>query len=147
MKMRRKAVWNVNSTARGGGVAELLAALIPSDRGAGIDERWLVIEGSPEFFQVTKKIHMLLHGVSPDGSHLGAAERAEYERTTARNGAALVEVIKPGDVAILHDPQTAGLVPTLAAHGAKVIWRATVGVDRPTQMRGGAARLMTPYVA
>ncbi|HKB19216.1 MAG TPA: glycosyltransferase [Candidatus Dormibacteraeota bacterium] len=147
LKMRGRAVWNVNSTARGGGVAELLAALIPYDRGAGIDERWLVIEGSPEFFQVTKKIHMLLHGLSPDGSHLGAAERGEYERTTARNAAALVEVIKPDDVAILHDPQTAGLVPTLAAHGVKLIWRSHVGVDRPNEMVRAAWRFLTPYVA
>src|SRR5260370_4935141 len=147
LKMRGRAVWNVNSTARGGGVAELLAALIPYDRGAGIDERWLVIEGSPEFFQVTKKIHMLLHGLSPDGSHLGAAERGEHELTTARNSAALVEVIKPVDVAILHDPQTAGLVPTLAAHGVKLIWRSHVGVDRPNEMARAARRFLTPYGA
>src|SRR6266571_599511 len=44
-------LWNVNSTARGGGVAEMLASLVPYDRGAGIDERWAVVEGSPDFFQ------------------------------------------------------------------------------------------------
>src|SRR5260370_744554 len=77
----------------------------------------------------------------------GAGERGEYERTTARNAAALVEVIKPDDVAILHDPQTAGLVPTLAAHGVKLIWRSHVGVDRPNEMVRAAWRFLTPYVA
>src|SRR5262249_25842391 len=53
--LRGHTLWNVNSTARGGGVAELLASLIPYDRGSGVDERWVVIEGSPEFFDVTKR--------------------------------------------------------------------------------------------
>src|SRR4051812_9651594 len=82
-------LWNVNSTARGGGVAEMLASLVPYDRGAGIDERWAVIEGSPEFFGATKKIHTLLHGVQPDGGPLSAGERRNYEEGTARNLEAL----------------------------------------------------------
>src|SRR5438270_655244 len=59
VKLRGRVVWNVNSAGRGGGVAELLAALIPYDRSVGVDERWLVIDGTPEFFQVTKRVHML----------------------------------------------------------------------------------------
>ncbi|TMC54430.1 MAG: glycosyltransferase [Chloroflexi bacterium] len=145
-KLRGKVVWNVNSAGRGGGVAELLAALIPYDRSVGVDERWLVIEGSPDFFQVTKRIHMLLHGVSPDGSELSAAQRAEYEQTLEGNAAALVELMKPGDVAVLHDPQTAGLVPTLTGHGVKVIWRSHIGVDQPNDMVRTAWRFLTPYL-
>jgi len=146
VKLRGRVVWNVNSAGRGGGVAELLAALIPYDRSVGVDERWLVIDGTPEFFQVTKKVHMLLHGVSPDGSELSLAERAEYEETLGRNAAALVELMKPGDVAVLHDPQTAGLVPALTGHGVKVIWRSHVGVDQPNDMVRGAWRFLTPYL-
>src|SRR5256885_5903876 len=56
-RLRGRVVWSVNSTPRGGGVAELLASLIPYSRGAGIDERWVVIEGSREFFDFTKKAH------------------------------------------------------------------------------------------
>lgn len=52
--LRGHAVWNINSTARGGGVVELLTSLIPYDLGCGIDERWVVIEGTPAFFDVTK---------------------------------------------------------------------------------------------
>src|SRR5260370_2627760 len=87
LKMRGRAVWNVNSTARGGGVAELLAARIPYDRGAGIDGRWLVIEGSPEFFQGTNKFPMLLHVRSPDASPLAPADLATTTPTTARHPA------------------------------------------------------------
>src|SRR5438552_18072013 len=98
--LRGRVLWNVNSTARGGGVAELLASLIPYDRGAGIDERWLVIEGSSEFFETTKKLHNLLHGVEPDGGPLTAGERRVYEEATARNSEGLARLIRPGDVAI-----------------------------------------------
>ncbi|MGZ6576677.1 MAG: glycosyltransferase, partial [Solirubrobacteraceae bacterium] len=49
-----RVVWNVNSTARGGGVAEMLISLLAYARGAGIDARWVVIPGTPPFFEVTK---------------------------------------------------------------------------------------------
>src|SRR3712207_5381567 len=62
-----RVVWNVNSTARGGGVAEMLRSLLAYARGAGVDARWLVIEGEPEFFDVTKRIHNRLHGSEGDG--------------------------------------------------------------------------------
>src|SRR5207245_2452817 len=90
-------LWNVNSTACGGGVAEMLASLIPYDRGAGIDERWAVVEGSPDFFNATKKIHTLLHGVEPDGGPLTAGERRVYEEATARNSEGLAGLIRPAD--------------------------------------------------
>src|SRR5207245_9877235 len=87
---------------------------------------------------------MLLPGVSPDGSELSPAERAEYEETLGRNAAALVELMKPGDVAVLHDPQTAGLVPALTGHGVKVIWRSHVGRDQPNDMVRSASLSLTP---
>jgi trehalose synthase len=129
--LKGRTLWNVNSTAHGGGVAELLSALIPYERGAGIDERWVTIEGSPEFFAVTKKIHTLLHGVASDASAIHPDERAEYERTMSRNGEALLKMVRPKDVVVLHDPQTAGLAPALRRHGAHPVWRAHIGVDKP----------------
>src|SRR5579859_6333965 len=76
-----RSVWNLNSTATGGGVAELLSALIPYERGSGIDARWAVIEGSAPFFNFTKRLHSLLHGVADEGFAISAEERAEYETT------------------------------------------------------------------
>ena len=144
--LKGKIVWNINSTAHGGGVAELLTSLVPYDRDAGVDERWLVIEGSPAFFNFTKRIHTLLHGVPSDGKEISGEERHEYEATLARNAAALVELIRPGDVVIIHDPQAAGLVPPLARHGATVIWRSHVGVDRPNDAAREAWKLLRPYL-
>src|SRR5512134_1772673 len=62
-----RAIWHVNSTARGGGVVELLTSLLAYARGAGVDNRWVVIEAPPEFFKITKRIHNLLHGDPGDG--------------------------------------------------------------------------------
>lgn len=144
--LRGRTVWNVNSTAKGGGVAELLASLIPYARGCDIDERWLVIQGSPQFFDVTKKIHTLLHGLAPDGSEITPAERVQYEEVLASNSIALADVIRPHDVAVLHDPQTAGLIPALRARGVHVIWRSHVGIDQPNQAVRTAWSFLTPYV-
>ena len=144
--MRGHVVWNVNSTARGGGVAEMLASLIPYSRGAGIDERWAVIEGTPDFFEVTKRLHTFLHGVQPDGAALTEDDRREYEAAMARNSAALLEQIRPADIAILHDPQTAGLIPELRAHGVRTIWRSHIGVDEPNQLVRDAWGFLLPYI-
>ena len=77
-----RVIWNVNSTARGGGVAELLSSLVPYSRAAGVDVRWLVIEGDPAFFQVTKRLHNMLHGAAGDGQGLSRADEATYLATT-----------------------------------------------------------------
>src|SRR5436190_18108130 len=66
-----RVVWNVNATASGGGVAEMLQGLLSYSRGAGVDARWLVLDGDAEFFKVTKRIHNVLHGTSGDGGELG----------------------------------------------------------------------------
>src|SRR3954464_12144942 len=141
-----RVVWNVNSTARGGGVAEMLQSLVAYARGAGVDARWVVIAGDDDFFRVTKRIHNNLHGAAGDGGPLGDAERAIYEATSARNAAALVGVVRPGDVVILHDPQTAGLVAPLLAHGAHVVWRAHIGLDLPNGLARAAWDFLRPYV-
>jgi trehalose synthase len=144
--MRGRVLWNINSTARGGGVVELLSSLIPYDRGCGIDERWVVIEGSPEFFNVTKRLHNLLHGVESGGSDISDEERRVYDQTMRSNAARLVQMIGPGDAAVIHDPQAAGLVPALAEHGSHVIWRSHIGVDEPNDVARSAWRMLTPYL-
>jgi trehalose synthase len=141
-----RVVWNVNSTARGGGVAELLRPLVSYARGAGVDARWAVIDGSPEFFAVTKRIHNRLHGAEGDGLALGEEAHRAYERVLADNGEALASRVRPGDVAILHDPQTAGLVDTMRAAGAAVIWRCHVGLDIPNDRAREAWAFLRPYV-
>jgi trehalose synthase len=80
-----RVVWNVNATATGGGVAEMLQALLAYTRGAGVDTRWVVLDGSPEFFRLTKRVHNRLHGTDGDGGPTGEAERATYEKALHAN--------------------------------------------------------------
>ena len=124
-----RTVWNVNSTARGGGVAEMLHTLVAYAAGAGVDTRWLVVDGDQAFFDVTKRIHNRLHGVRGDAGRLDAAARATYDATLARQRDEVVDRVRPGDVVLLHDPQVAGLARHLRDRGAVVVWRCHVGVD------------------
>src|SRR3989304_8308656 len=57
-----KRIINVNSTAVGGGVAEILNRMVPLLKDMGLNVRWDVIRGGEEFFDVTKKFHNALHG-------------------------------------------------------------------------------------
>src|SRR5829696_9941884 len=129
-----RAIWHVNSTARGGGVAELLQSLLAYARGGGVDTRWVVVEGNPDFFQITKRIHNRLHGASGDGGSLGDAEHEVYDETLRSNAEELAPTISPPDIVFLHDPQTAGLVDPIRATGATVVWRCHVGLDLPTDL-------------
>ncbi len=142
-----RVVWNINSTARGGGVAEMLRYLIAYARGAGIDARWLVIEGTPDFFHLTKRLHNALHGEVGDGSPLGDDQRAIYESVLRDNAAELLAEVDPADMVILHDPQTAGLIPHLANLGASVIWRCHIGADRSNEEVEKGWAFLAPYLS
>jgi trehalose synthase len=125
-----RAIWNISSTATGGGVAEMLRPLLRYSRGLGIHVRWLVIEGPPEFFRITKRVHNALHDQPGDGSPLGTAEAELYERVLQENAVALDSFVRPEDVVICHDPQTAGLLPHLVGRGVRVVWRCHIGHER-----------------
>src|SRR4029077_11772605 len=141
-----RRIWNINSTARGGGVAELLTALLPYARGTGVDARWLVIGGNDRFFTVTKRIHNRLHGMAGDGEDLTESDRNDYELVLAMQAGQVLDRIGPDDVAILHDPQTAGLAPHLRPTGAAVIWRCHIGTDSPNAIARQTWSWMLPYV-
>jgi trehalose synthase len=142
----KRIVWNVNSTARGGGVVELLLPLVGYARGIGIDCRWEVIGGDRGFFDVTKRLHNRLHGVEGDGRPLDDDARRTYEGALHAEADALAARIRPEDVVILHDPQTAGLVEPLRRTGAKVVWRCHIGLDEPNDIVRDAWAFLRPYV-
>ncbi|MEA2443441.1 MAG: trehalose synthase, partial [Thermoleophilales bacterium] len=144
--LQGRVVWNVNSTAKGGGVVELLRSLVAYARGAGADVRWEVIEGPPEFFVITQRIHNRLHGTLGDGGPLGDEERAIYEQVLEDNRDELLERARPGDVAIVHDPQPAGLIEPLREAGLTVIWRCHIGTDTPNEIAQHAWAFLLPYV-
>jgi len=141
-----RTFWNVNSTAQGGGVAEMLRSLIGYTCGGGSDARWVTITGDSEFFRITKRLHNRLHGHDGDGGPLGEAERAAFERCCNDNAELMAERIRPSDVVLLHDPQTAGMIPRLLSTGVPVIWRSHVGIDPPNDLAREAWRFLIPYV-
>ncbi len=141
-----KTIWNVNATATGGGVAEMLQALLAYARGAQVNTRWLVLDGSPEFFRLTKRIHNMLHGSEGDGGPLGGAEREVYESVLATNVSELRALVRPGDVVLLHDPQTAGMVEGLLGSGAQVVWRCHIGLDTTTEVTDRVWAFLRPDV-
>lgn len=146
VRLAGRVFWNVSSTARGGGVAEMLPTLIAYARGAGIDARWLVIEGAPDFFRVTKRLHHAVHGSRGDGTRLGDAERSLYEQVLRANAKELKGLIRPRDVVVRHDPQTAGLAPDLVRLGAVVIWRCHIGCDQRDEQSELGWSFLHPYL-
>jgi trehalose synthase len=144
--LARHSVLNINSTATGGGVAEMLQTLLAYARGAGIDARWLVIKGDAEFFAITKRVHNGLYGSPGDHGPLGDAERPHYERVLRRNADELLALVKPGDIVLIHDPQPAGMLETIKRAGARVVWRCHVGRDEPNEWTERAWAFLRPYL-
>ncbi len=141
-----RELWNVNSTAAGGGVAEMLWSWVGLARGLGVGMRWLTINGTPDFFTLTKRLHNLLHGELGDAGELGEEERAVYEEVSRANADAVIERLGPRDVVFLHDPQTAGLIPAIVATGRTVIWRCHIGADDGNGYSTAAWDFLEPYV-
>ena len=146
-ELHGRVIWNVNSTAKGGGVVEMLRPLLGYCRGAGVDARWVVIPGETDFFVITKRIHNRLHGYDGDGGPLGGAEHEVYERTLAASARQLVELVHPQDIVILHDPQTAGLAAAVRETGATVMWRCHVGLDVANDNARDAWAFLRGYVS
>jgi trehalose synthase len=144
--LNERSVISVNSTASGGGVAELLQSLLAYARGAGVDARWLVMDGDPAFFDVTKRIHNSIYGTPGDRGPLGAAERRHYERIAKRNAHELQVTVRPGDIVLLHDPQPAGLAPALRRAGVTVVWRCHIGCDVANEWTARGWEFLRPYV-
>ncbi len=128
-QLRGRVVLNVSSTAAGGGVAEMLHVLLGYVRGVGIDTRWAVIAGNPDFFVVTKRIHNHLYGGAGDGGPLGDGEHRVYQQALAPEAVDLAARARAGDVVVLHDPQVAGLAEQAKRLGCRVVWRCHVGID------------------
>ncbi len=117
-------VQNINSTAVGGGVAEILTRMIPLLKELGVDARWDVIKGDDRFFQITKKIHNALHGIPTVFSNDEIAWFLEVNRTNASE-------LQFGDLVYVHDPQPIALVEKRSAIGKKWIWRCHIDFSRP----------------
>jgi trehalose synthase len=134
---------HVNATATGGGVSELIRGLLRHQ-----DAGWVVIAGAPAFYQITKNLHLLLHGRG-DPERLSDPEVMRIYRDTLRPQADwFAQRLSPGDVVILHDTQTLGLAPALRAMGARVVWHCHIGaLVAPEDGPGAVWRAFVPELS
>jgi trehalose synthase len=140
-----RAIWTVSSTAVGGGVAEMLQVLVGYASGLEIPIHWSVIGGDPEFFAITKALHNQIHGQAGTGM-IGPSAAGHYEQVLAANADELLKRMRPGDLVLLHDPQTAGMTGALTQAGALVIWRSHIGVDFQNDLTRAAWAFLRPYL-
>jgi trehalose synthase len=141
-RLEGRTVWMVNSTAQGGGVAEMLYRQVPLMRQVGLDVRWLVISAEdPAFFRLTKRLHNMIHGV--DEGPLTADDKALYERTSQAFAQGLKELVRPKDLLVVHDPQPLGAG---ALVGCEAIWRCHIGLDRETEATRAAWAFLRPWL-
>jgi trehalose synthase len=118
-------VLHLSATAFGGGVSEILYALIPLMNDVGIDAQWQVMLGREEFYNVTKRLHNALQG-NPDS--LTEDEWKIYERYNALNA---TEISGDWDVIIVHDPQPAAIRRHVPDKGKTWVWRCHIDLSTP----------------
>lgn len=122
-KLKGKIVQNINSTAVGGGVAEILNRMVPLLKELGVDTRWDVIKGGAQFFEVTKKFHNALHGKPED---ITQGDFDIFLETSKEN---INDINIGGDIVYIHDPQPIAMVNKKKDN--KWIWRCHIDISNP----------------
>jgi len=147
-RLRGRTIWMINSTASGGGVAEMLPSLIALMNNLGIKFRWAVIQSNrQEFFHLTKRIHNLIHGHTASGAKLGPEDARLYEAVNLDNAASLKKELKPEDILIVHDPQPLPLGQILSRElDIPAVWRCHIGLDRRLEATKTVWRFLKPYL-
>lgn len=145
-KLGGSTIWNINSTAAGGGVAELLSVVCPLARAAGLDMRWLVIDADKEFHVIAKRLISRLYGTTGDGGSLGDTELHHYQQVLWANASDLSRQVRRSDIVVVHDAQPAGLIETATELGATAVWRSHIGSDRPNEHTESGRAFVQPFV-
>ena len=145
-RLAGRTIWFVNSTATGGGVAELLPPVVGLLRDLGISTEWVVIGSTdPAFYAVTKRLHNLIHGSGDP--RLGPADREVFERVGLENAVRLQPLLRPGDVLVVHDPQPLALAGFLRpAVRLVTVWRCHIGLDESNAATRAAWEFLAPYL-
>ena len=125
--LQGKRVKMVNSTAVGGGVAEMLNRLVPLLDELGVKTGWEVITGGNDFFEVTKGFHNALHGAP---FTLTQQARDVFMSHTEQNRRRMEF---DEDFVVIHDPQPAGLIASKDQSSAKWVWRCHIDLSHPNQ--------------
>jgi trehalose synthase len=120
-----RTVQMVNSTAMGGGVAEILNRLIPLIQELGLRPRWDVITGGSDFFEVTKEFHNALHGAPSQ------ARKEHYDLFLATNELNRQRLQFDCEFTVIHDPQPIALIDARAKQQGHWIWRCHIDLSHP----------------
>jgi trehalose synthase len=122
-KLGPAKIQQVNSTRMGGGVAEILHHLIPLMEDLDLTVKWDVIEGTPEFYNVTKKFHNALHGTHVD---FDREELELFDEITEQNQDVVREDF---DIHVIHDPQPVGLIDSRDKSDGNWVWRCHIDLS------------------
>lgn len=125
-RLEGRKMLHVNSTAAGGGVAELLARMVPLFKGLGIDVRWEVMQADRPFFEATKNIHNSLQG---QGAPLTKEMWDTYRAVNIENAQ---RIDLDADFTVIHDPQPAMFID-YRKRGIW-IWRCHIDISSPEPM-------------
>ncbi len=142
-----RTLYMVNSTAQGGGVAEMLPTMISMLRELGIATEWVVLETDvAAFFTLTKRLHNFIHGVGQ--GELDGDARALYEAVNRANAPFLIERMRDHDVLVIHDPQPMALAGMVKqARQIQAVWRCHIGLDEQTPQTRAAWGFLEAYHA
>jgi len=124
-ELKGKTIKMVNSTAVGGGVAEMLNRLVPLLSELDVPTHWDVITGGNDFFEVTKAFHNALHGTPYE---LTQAAKDIFLTYNEQNRARMQF---GEDLAVIHDPQPAALVRSRSQSAAHWVWRCHIDLSNP----------------
>jgi len=122
--LKGRRLLHVNSTRWGGGVAEMLHRLVPLFQDLKIDTRWDVIEGNPDFYQVTKSFHNALQGTT---QNISDKMYEAYVKTNQENAR---KMDLDADMVIIHDPQPAPLISE-RKKSSTWLWRCHIDASHP----------------
>lgn len=122
-----RSIKMVNSTAVGGGVAEMLHRVVPLLNELGIETGWEVIKGGADFFDITKAFHNALQGKEE------YFEQEVFETYLAYNEMNYQEMSFDEDLIVIHDPQPAALINWQKKRKNKWVWRCHIDMSHPNQ--------------
>ncbi|MFC2005426.1 glycosyltransferase [Chloroflexota bacterium] len=127
-RLKGLQILEVNASAQGGGVAEILLSIIPFMNSLGIDAEWKVITGNPDYFECTKSMHNLLQGM--DGSFTSEMEQTYLKNLEVCGNESFIDY-RP-DVVTIHDPQPLGLTHYIKKPDEIWLWRCHIDIEQET---------------
>ena len=136
--LRRRSIEMINSTAVGGGVAEILTRLLPLSEELGLNMKWDVLTAGEDFFEVTKSFHNALHGAP---YHATARDFEIFKVYNERNRTRLP---LDAEFVVIHDPQPVALIEARKKNGNHWVWRCHIDLSHPNQ---AVWDFLEPFVA